>query len=654
MTASSTAWTAAARAAAIVAVALLVLAAGLAGAAGAEDDAPTPADTPMGPPLSATLSSIAPSYLTPSTSLSLRIAVTAGTGRLTGVQSIVSVTQSPLASPVDAFLADPSRALAREVGRGQPAEFLQGVPRAPGTLDAGSAATTSLLIGPSTLALPRSTSGVYGFTVTTVADAVEPVTSAFVMTWTDSTLERVEVSVLASISGSPERASALLQAASDHRVCLAVDATVLPLVDPELAQFDDREVFALPSGHLDISSATHAGTVSLIDFAVARSRANGGSDLPWLAVPGTLDQALVDYAALSGAAGILAGSKLEYGRPDTDSSSASATSSSGEAVPIALANRRLSVLLATSAPTDAGAPARLVAETALLALERDPEADSLPVLIAPGESWVVDGTRASEEIAALLAAPWVASVPFGSVLEPSELATTAAAAAPKTRDVEAPTMVAAQQMVTRLADLAAATEQPALLLDGEARDVLSAVSLPARGDLEARELAIEEALEEARRALASVRVTSSSELTLVSSSGKVPITVRNDLESGVTVVVVMTSRSPRLLIDEQPVASVPPGTEQTVFVPITAVSSGDVLVTVALRSEAGATLAVAQTLKVRVRAEWGNVATGVATAALVLLLIAGVWRTAKRGRRDTRTGPSSEDAELDADPTSGP
>jgi hypothetical protein len=133
----------------------------------------------------------------------------------------------------------------------------------------------------------------------------------------------------------------------------------------------------------------------------------------------------------------------------------------------------------------------------------------------------------------------------------------------------------------------------------------------------------------------------------VSSSGNVPVTVRNDLETGVAVVVVMTSRSPSLIIDAQPVATVPAGTEQTVLVPITAVSSGDVLVTVALRSEDGATLAVAETLKVRVRAEWGNVATGVATAALVILLVAGVWRTIRRGRRDTRTGPSHEDEQLE-------
>src|SRR5690606_3024187 len=135
------------------------------------------------------------------------------------------------------------REVVREVGRGQPAEFLQGVPRAPGTLDAGSAATTSLLIGPGSLALPRGTSGVYGVVVTSFADGVQPVKNAFVITWSDTTLSRVDVAVLASIGGGPERAAALLTAASDKRVALAVDGTALPFIDPELADLSGREVY---------------------------------------------------------------------------------------------------------------------------------------------------------------------------------------------------------------------------------------------------------------------------------------------------------------------------------------------------------------------------------------------------------------------------
>src|SRR5690606_17029173 len=106
--------------------------------------------------------------------------------------------------------------------------------------------------------------------------------------------------------------------------------------------------------------------------------------------------------------------------------------------------------------------------------------------------------------------------------------------APVTRDVAPETVVAAQQLITRLGDLAAATDQPGLLLDAQGRALLSALSLQLRSDTDAREQALTTAMDDVRAALAGVRVTSSSELTLVSSSGKVPITVRNDLSSHVT------------------------------------------------------------------------------------------------------------------------
>jgi hypothetical protein len=124
----------------------------------------------------------------------------------------------------------------------------------------------------------------------------------------------------------------------------------------------------------------------------------------------------------------------------------------------------------------------------------------------------------------------------------------------------------------------------------------------------------------------------------------VPITVTNKLDVPVTVKVSMTSRSPILRTQEQATATIESGADVTVKVPVKAISSGDVSVSVAVRSEDGATIAVAETLKVRVRAAWGNLATGVFTAGLVVLLIAGVVRTARRGRKDTRLRPTPDTA----------
>src|SRR5690606_40501655 len=109
----------------------------------------------------------------------------------------------------------------------------------------------------------------------------------------------------------------------------------------------------------------------------------------------------------------------------------------------------------------------------------------------------------------------------------------------------------------------------------------------------------------------------------------------------VNVRVAMTSRSPILRSKDIPLAHVEAGADATVTVPVEAISSGDASVSVALRTEEGSTVAVAETLKVRVRAAWGSAATGVVTAGLVVLLLAGIWRTVKRGRRDTRVVPTA-------------
>jgi len=180
-----------------------------------------------------------------------------------------------------------------------------------------------------------------------------------------------------------------------------------------------------------------------------------------------------------------------------------------------------------------------------------------------------------------------------------------------------------------------------MIADAES-GLLASLSLENRVDPVYRGERIKEASDAAIAVLADVAVTSGSQLLLVSSSGSVPITVTNNLDVPVTVRVSMTSHSPILLTREQASATIESGTDVTVKVPVKAISSGNVGVSVALRTEDGANIAVAETLRVRVRAAWGNLATGVFTAGLVVLLIAGVVRTARRGRKETRLRPTPE------------
>jgi hypothetical protein len=211
---------------------------------------------------------------------------------------------------------------------------------------------------------------------------------------------------------------------------------------------------------------------------------------------------------------------------------------------------------------------------------------------------------------------------------------------PSDADAGSDQAVGAVSALDRLDVMATAADTPSTMVADAKRAVFAAMSLADRADPERRIEEFAEATVQAETVINSIGVTSGNTLNLVSSSGDVPLTVRNNLDVAVTVRVAMMSRSPVLVTKAQPTVTVEAGSETTVLIPVTAVSNGDVNVTVALRNEEGQTVAVAQTLRVKVRAQWGNAATGVFTFGLVVLLIAGIVRTARRGRKDTRVLPA--------------
>src|SRR5690606_39092535 len=114
---------------------------------------------------------------------------------------------------------------------------------------------------------------------------------------------------------------------------------------------------------------------------------------------------------------------------------------------------------------------------------------------------------------------WIKPVGLGSVLS---LADRETVAAPESASVEgdvAPSdLVALQQLVWKISDVAMATDAPDQLLNGPATDLLAAVSLPLRSDSDVRASAIAAAHTQGELVVNAVTVTSSSELTLVSTS----------------------------------------------------------------------------------------------------------------------------------------
>ena len=556
---------------------------------------------------------------------------------VSGLTIELAVTDSPFPTPGDlaGFIASPRTVPLHPVAMASPTSTGE---TTPGTVRVGASTTTPVAANPGALGLPADASGVYG-AVLTVRSGTEVVWErAAPLTWRPAALPPLDVTVLATVSGPEGRVAALLTAASDERVSLAVDSTALST--EQILSIMGRDVYALPAGGLDVTSAAHAEAATLIEGAVSRSASNLG--IPWLAIAAVADDSTVNAASLLGATAVLtdarwpsiaapAGGGLYAPEP---------TESAAVMSPLVVPDPVLSTILATRSPSDPGVPAALVAAAAFAAMD-----DQGAVVVSPGDSWAVDSTRSSRAVNALLGAPFVKAVPLKDFLSAAEhTAIDLPERVDDPNDAPPQDVVAAVSALSRLAVLDRATESSSATIDTARLGVLSSLSLSARADTAHRTEATAAALESATQVVSAVAVTSGSQLLLVSSSGSVPITVFNGLDVPVTLRVAMTSRSPILVSEGQPVVTIEPGTESTVKVPVTAVSSGDVNVSVAVRTEDGSTVAVAETLSVRVRAAWGNTATGVFTLGLAVLLVAGLIRTIKRGRKDTRVLPADDTA----------
>ncbi|MCB2413399.1 DUF6049 family protein [Demequina sp. TTPB684] len=573
----------------------------------------------------------------PLTRLGTYVSVRAPLTDLSNVSATLTVTEAPLtsAAAINGFMEDPTGVASRAVATAPVTASSTSSPSPPGALPVGTTATVGLSVTPGGLGLPTPDWGVYGLTVSVAVDGKVVWSQASPVTWQPDLVPPLDVTVLASISGPPERVDALLAAASDERVTLLVDPSALTV--RQRLDLNDREAYTLPIGNLDVTSVAHAGAPALLDAAVAESREL--SSLSWIAVAAAADDATAALTTNAGAVAILADAKWAGAQPSTASVVTAEPVGEVALAPVVLPHLDLSLALASQPPSHPATNATVLALAALNAGQ-----GNTSVVIAPGDSWVVDGTRPSQAIDALLDAPFVTATPLTAALSaPDRPAVDLPESLASEADAGSELAVGAVSALDRLSVMATAADAPSKMVADAQRAVWSSMSLPDRADPERRRAEFDEAMAQAEAVIKAVTVTSGTSLNLVSSSGQVPVTVRNDLDVPVTLRVAMMSRSPILLTKAQPTATVDAGTEATVLVPVNAVSNGDVKVTVALRNEEGQTVAVAETLRVRVRAQWGNAATGIFTAGLAVLLIAGIVRTARRGRKDTRVRPTSAD-----------
>ncbi|MGX1792248.1 DUF6049 family protein [Microbacterium sp. NPDC055312] len=198
------------------------------------------------------------------------------------------------------------------------------------------------------------------------------------------------------------------------------------------------------------------------------------------------------------------------------------------------------------------------------------------------------------------------------------------------RVAELNSMLAAADRLTAFATI---LDEPAVLLVPDRIRTLRVIGVGLTDEEFAEQVAAH--TKRVNTTLASVTVVKPKPVQLFTSAAPLPVWVRNDLPWPVTVTLYSTPSDNRLDIQPATEVTALASSSTRVDVPIEArVASGRVDVTFRLNSPTGVPIGQPEVADVTLRADWEGIGLGILGAVIVLLLIVGSLRMARRRRAD--------------------
>ena len=204
------------------------------------------------------------------------------------------------------------------------------------------------------------------------------------------------------------------------------------------------------------------------------------------------------------------------------------------------------------------------------------------------------------------------------------------------------TLVAAGRTAGTLQSISSVLSEPAAVL-GDYTDLQAVVSSASwRADPRTRNAQVPAAEASGTNVTSSLAAVPSSTINVISSEAQLPVRITSSLSQDVTVQVYLVSNNKRLQVPRTTTVRVPAHQQAKVTVPIQAVGSGDVGLTVQVLAADGTTVGTPTTVNMRVRADWEGRGTGVIVGVLVSIVVIGTVRTVRRGRR-TAVAPAAQE-----------
>lgn len=410
-----------------------------------------------------------------------------------------------------------------------------------------------------------------------------------------------------------------------------------------------QQVLALPYADLDVDAAARAGLDAEVGAAIGAGRdglaklldgsrmmATGSWPPDGFASPA----ALAAYGRGGDSTVLLDDRALPARDPlccSTTNAHASVTAD-GSPFDVAILDSGLTNALADSTTTAGGArlaEQRFLAETAMITAERS---DSRVLVAAPPRRWAPDPAFAAKVLADTATVPWLAPARLADVLAapvptaPRALAYPAPAVAAELSPAYLGVVAHARAQLGSLRsslpndDLTAPVRQGLLrsMAAGWRDDIRAGTAL--RGRVVAAGTALRDR----------IRVTSAGRVTLTSSHGAIPVTLANDLDQPVQVVLRLDARNAaRLQARGGDVQTVAAHSSRQAQFNVAVLTSGEFTVSVTLLTLDGAAVGEPAQLLVRSTA-YGRLALGVTGAAAGLLVLAAGIRLSRRASRARR------------------
>ena len=342
---------------------------------------------------------------------------------------------------------------------------------------------------------------------------------------------------------------------------------------------------------------------------------------------------------------------------------------------------------------------RLLAETATIASEYTTAPRHL--LISPSAEALLDPAATGAALDAMEEAPWIVSGSTGALMDaadqqewttdprsetgelytlgrigpdeilPSDRAEDGtwghldSAEDPQLLDPAA--LTGLEDAWTQVDTLAAAMEDDASL-EAPRREIIAGTSTRWRGRPEIPAARAQDASEIATSLQDRIEVVPASGYNVISDEVSVPITIRNGLDTPITVRVAVTSDKPLVQVGEPIVVEVPARGQADAAVDVEAIANGTVTLTTVVTSTDGQPLTEAVDVPLTVNPSWENWTTLVLVIAMGLLVVVGVARARRTGAATrapgftgpedpeelVRTGRSTPDPAPDPEPAPKP